>query len=199
MAGLSALELLFDAATESAIRRQWEALAGAGMSSLAAHTAASNRPHVTLVARESFDESHLRRAVSLVRVPVPVVVGGVVLFGPGPAPRPGADARRVLAREVRFGHEVRAARNALAEGTQGSTAGDDGPWVPHVTLARRLKADQHERALELVGLADDAGADVGTSPDGTGGLRGEAVALRLWDARTRLVTVLSGTDPAEGA
>ncbi|WP_260857304.1 hypothetical protein [Microbacterium sp. 1.5R] len=47
----SAAELLFGPSAEAAIRAEWDALAAAGMSSLAAHTSASNRAHLTLVAR----------------------------------------------------------------------------------------------------------------------------------------------------
>ncbi|MFB2582802.1 2'-5' RNA ligase family protein [Herbiconiux sp. P15] len=47
------LELLLDEATEARIRGEWAALAAAGLSSLAAHTAPSNRPHITLLVREA--------------------------------------------------------------------------------------------------------------------------------------------------
>ena len=50
MAALSSIDLTFDESTEAAVRGEWDALERAGFSSLGAHTATTNRPHLTLVA-----------------------------------------------------------------------------------------------------------------------------------------------------
>jgi hypothetical protein len=58
--------------------------------------------------------------------------------------------------------------------------GDDAPhtipgeWMPHVSLARRLRLDDIAKALPLVG--DE--------------LRGEVTQLRRWDAASATVTTL---------
>jgi len=44
------IELTFDEETESAVRADWRALAGAGLPSLARHSGPTNRPHLTLAA-----------------------------------------------------------------------------------------------------------------------------------------------------
>jgi len=59
------IELLLDPATEAAIPAEWNALAEAGLSSLAAHTAESNRPHVTLLARRVLARSVVPTAALL--------------------------------------------------------------------------------------------------------------------------------------
>jgi hypothetical protein len=47
------IELLFDDATEAAVRRDWTALAQAGLPSQGQHRSPTNRPHVTLCRRLS--------------------------------------------------------------------------------------------------------------------------------------------------
>jgi len=158
------IELEFDAATERAVRAEWQALADAGLSSLAAHTSPSNAPHVTLL---------VRPAVTLARVPLPaafpVTLGAVVLFGAG--------ERRVLARSVVPSAEMLALHAAVHEA---AGAGDDAPhtapgeWMPHVTLARRIKVSDLGRALPLLG-----------DP-----ILGTARGLRRWDAASATVTSL---------
>ncbi|WP_020098564.1 2'-5' RNA ligase family protein [Microbacterium sp. 11MF] len=158
------IELEFDAATERAVRAEWQALADAGLSSLAAHTSPSNAPHVTLL---------VRLAVTLARVPLPaafpVTLGAVVLFGAG--------ERRVLARSVVPSADLLALHAAVHEA---AGAGEDAPhtapgeWMPHVTLARRLKVSDLGRALPLLG-----------DP-----ILGTAHGLRRWDAASATVTSL---------
>ena len=161
------IELLLDDATESAVRAEWQRLAKAGLSSMAAHPASSNRPHVTLLVRATlpglaFDATLQRRSFA-------VVLGAPLLFGAGD--------RRVLARSVVPSHELldlHASVHSLAG------AGDDAPhtaigaWTPHITLARRMKLTDAATALSLVG----------------GELRGTARGLRRWDAAQALVTSL---------
>ena len=52
---------------------------------------------------------------------------------------------------------------------------EPGSWTPHVTLARRMRLADLDRALPLVG----------------GELACEGVALHRWHAGTRTVTVLT--------
>lgn len=165
----SSIELLFDAVAEAAIRAEWEALAALGLSSLAAHTSASNRPHLTLLARADLgavDASALADSVSF-----PVTLGAPLLFGTGD--------RRVLARSIVPTTELLALHTAVH---RASGSGADAPhtapgeWTPHVTLARRLRAADLAEALGVVGGEIDA----------------EAVAVRRWDPETATVSEVAG-------
>lgn len=173
MADLISIELLLDAEAEIAVRREWDALAEAGLSSLALHTAASNRPHITLIARTTEVSDSVADIARF--LPLDLTLGPPVLFGQGD--------RRVLARMV-------IATSALlglhTDAHEAAGPGEDAPhtqpgvWIPHVTLARRLRMDALPQALAF----------------STGDILARAVALRRWDAVTRTVTMLGGTDAA---
>ncbi|MDJ1114302.1 2'-5' RNA ligase family protein [Microbacterium dauci] len=160
------IELLLDDDTERAVRAEWDALAAAGLSSLAAHTAPSNRPHVTLLVRPELGPFAVAE-----RAAFPVVLGAPLLFGSGD--------RRVLARSVLPSAallELHAAVHGAAGPGENAPHSAPGEWMPHVTLARRLKVADLDRALPLVG----------------GDLHGRARALRRWDAASATVTDLGG-------
>ncbi|WP_347755537.1 hypothetical protein [Agrococcus sp. ProA11] len=196
--GITSIELLLDDDAEARIRAEWEALAAAGMSSMAGHEAASNRPHVTLLAR-SLPVPHPLR-VGGVSLPLPIVLGAPLLFGEGD--------RRVLARSVVPSSGLlglqRAVLTAAGNG-DGSGGPDDGPglargdwsahehglghghasgngndgqffapgrWTPHVTLARRIRLVDLPAALRLLGPEIEA----------------HGVALRRWDAASATVS-----------
>ncbi|GAB3607561.1 2'-5' RNA ligase family protein [Conyzicola nivalis] len=170
------LELLLDPGLESHIRAEWQALKEAGLSSLGAHEAPSNRPHITLVVRPSIPPVSPVDLGAVVTLPVPVTLGGLVLFGSGD--------RRVLARSVVPTEELltlHAALHALAGG-EGDNAPHTRPgeWAPHITLARRLRLDALPQALRMLD-------DVGLPPTGT-----SATTLRRWDAASATVTTLLG-------
>lgn len=167
MGEVVSIELLLDPDTEACVRADWERLAAAGHSSLAAHTAPSNRPHITLLARPSLPLDDFARAATL--LPLPVAIGAPVLF-------PHGD-RAVLARSVVLDDRLLAVYDAVRASVP---PGDDAPhtdpesWTPHVTLARRLRLASVDDALALLG------------PERAG----SAVALRRWDSSTRTVTTL---------
>ncbi|MCS5714083.1 2'-5' RNA ligase family protein [Herbiconiux sp. CPCC 205716] len=179
MATVVSVEAVFDAAAEAAVREEWAALAAAGMSSLAAHTSASNAPHLTLAVRPAeggFGPFALPEEVASL-LPLPVVLGAPMLFGAGD--------RRVLVRSVLPSAgllALHAAVHAHLAHPGGSVAvpGEDAPhtrpgeWTPHVTLARRLRLEQVPAALALLG------------PD----IPAQIVALRHWNADTATVTPL---------
>jgi 2'-5' RNA ligase len=161
------VELLFDAATEAAVRAEWAALAAAGFSSLAGHTAASNAPHLTLLVRPALAAWDADRLMT--RAPFAVTLGAPLLFGAG--------ERRVLARSVVPSPELLALH---ADVHAAAGPGDDAPhtapgaWTPHVTLARRIRVADLAAALPLV----------------DGELTGRAARLRRWDAASATVTDL---------
>lgn len=167
--GVASVELLLDEAAEARVRAEWEALAGAGLSSLARHDAASNRPHVSLLARAALP-AQLR--LEHVDLPMPLLLGPPMLLGVG--------ERRVLARAVVPSARLIALHAAVrkAAGSGASTPHfDAGRWMPHVTLARRLRLADVPTALALLGDPISA----------------HAVAMRHWEPTTATLTTLAGS------
>ncbi|WP_458040093.1 MULTISPECIES: 2'-5' RNA ligase family protein [Bacteria] len=168
MGDVVSIELLLDDETEGSVRADWERLAQAGHSSLAAHTAASNRPHITLLVRPSLPIVDFAEASAL--LPVSVTLGEPIVFAHGD--------RGVLACPIVLDEPLRAVYNAVRAAVP---PGEDAPhtdpdsWTPHVTLARRLRLASLDDARALLG------------PERVG----RAVGLRRWDSRTRTVTTLT--------
>lgn len=164
----SSIELLLDPAAEASIRAEWDALATAGLSSLAGHTSASNRPHITLVARIGLaaeDPGVFGRIASF-----PITLGAPLLFGIG--------ERRVLARSVVPTAELldlRATLHSAAGPGEDAPHTAPGEWMPHVALSRRLRVADLPAALALVG----------------GDVHGHAREVRHWDAGTGVTTTLA--------
>lgn len=179
------IELLLDADAEARVREDWRRLQAAGLSSLGAHTAPSNAPHVTLAAgpRVGSPPADLWRPL-----PLPVRFGGLLLFGEG--------ERRVLARAIVPGGELLALHARLHEGLgEVDPLTVPGAWTPHVTLARRLRVAQLPAALAVLGDAEPAAVDDDRSEARLPSARtffGQArlVAARLWDPTTRTITAL---------
>lgn len=163
---VQAVELTFDRSTEDRVLAEWAVLQDAGLPSLADHTGATNRPHVTLHVRDALAASGEGRLDELVRrLPLPVRVGGVVLFH--------ARRRWVVSRQLVVDRALLDLHDAVtsAVGGGGSPLTLPGRWVPHVTLARGVRDEQLPAVL---GLLADAPAYAGL------GLR-----LRRWDQATR--------------
>jgi 2'-5' RNA ligase len=178
------LELLLDPAGERAVRAQWERLAAAGIRSLAAHTAPSNRPHVTLtLVRDLDDDLRDRLAGIAVVLPIGIRLERTVRFG--------APGRQVLAWRVTDDGPLRELHRAIDDAISDPRADvphvapDD--WTPHITLARRVSDDEAARAEALL--------------DPPGPVR--LVALRSWDLERREVRAIGpaprGTGPTAGA
>lgn len=162
--GITSIELLLDDDAEARVRADWDALAAAGVSSMAAHTSASNRPHVTLLARSTAVPHPFRLDAAL---PLPLVLGPPLLLGDGD--------RRVLARSIVPSTALLALQAAVL---RAAGEGDEGPhfapgrWTPHVTLARRIRLVDLPVALARLGPPIEA----------------LGVALRRWDAATATVS-----------
>lgn len=169
MTAVVSIELLLDAEAEAAVRAEWAALSAAGMSSLAAHPGASNRPHITMLVRSGLPRFDAASVVA--HRSFAVVLGAPVLFGTG--------ERRVLARSV---VPTAALRDVHAAVHRAAGPGDDAAhttpdaWTPHVTLARRIRLAGLPAALALV----------------DGEITATATGLRRWDAATQTVTDLGG-------
>jgi 2'-5' RNA ligase len=161
------IELLLDPESEAAVREDWQRLADAGLSSLAAHTAPSNRPHITLLVRPMLAARGFPEAAA--RLPLRVRLGAPVLFGAGD--------RRVLARQIVPTEALLALHQGVhAAAGAGPDAAHTAPdeWTPHVTLARRMRLETLPAALGALGPEID----------------GQVVALRRSDAASATVTLL---------
>lgn len=164
---VQSVELLFDAATEEALRAQWRALAVAGLPSQHHHTAASNRPHVTVGVTSELDPA-VEPSLSAVagRLPLPCVLSGAQIF---------EHRSDILVRAVQPSESLLALHAEVAgllSGSPGLPANLlPGAWLPHVTLARRLRGAQTASALALLDWTP---------------LAGRFVAIRRWDGDARL-------------
>ncbi|GAA4193148.1 2'-5' RNA ligase family protein [Microbacterium oryzae] len=164
---ITSIELLLDASLEAAVRSEWQVLADARLSSLAAHTSASNRPHVTLLVREEVAQRTF--AAPVAHLPLPLTLEPPSVFAHGD--------RGVLVRRVVVTPEL---ADLHREVHREAGPGDDKPhtrpgeWTPHVTLARRLRLADLDAATAILGAE----------------LHGQAVGMRRWDAGTRTVTLL---------
>ncbi|KQM16055.1 hypothetical protein ASF83_09185 [Plantibacter sp. Leaf171] len=161
------VDLTFDDELDAAVRARWRALSDLGLPSLSTHQGASNRPHITLLAGETL-ELHGRPVFEpfTVRLGAPLTFprrsGAVLALGVVPTLDLLALHRRVA---------------AVVEGGFDHTR--PGAWTPHVTLSRRIVAEQTGAALEAL-------ASLGPLPDG------EVLGLRFWNGDTRTVMELVG-------
>ena len=166
---MQSVELLLDADADEAVREEWRKLDDAGLPSLARHTGASNRPHVTLLVAPEGAETRiapLREAAVL--LPLPVTLGGLVLF----PSRHGAVLARAVVVTAALLAVHRAVHDAVGRAVTALPVSIPDAWTPHVTLARRLTPAQVGAALEVLEIPV---------------LAATATQLRLWDSATRLV------------
>ena len=161
------IELLLDPDTEARVRADWQALADAGLSSLAAHTAPSNRPHITLLVRPALAE--VAFAAAAARLPVPIALAEPTVFAHGD--RGVFVWRATLTDELRELH-----REVHLAAKPGPDAAHTAPgeWTPHITLARRLRLASLPDALGVIGPP----------------LAGTGVSLRRWDSASATVSAL---------
>ncbi len=179
---VQSVELLFDDVLEHDVVQEWAKLVDAGLPSQARHTGSSNRPHITLgVARALTAEQEAAVAAAVGALPLPVRLGGLLVFGSGPF---------VLSRLVVPSEELLAVQRRVV-----SALGDaalpfahqqrPGAWTGHVTLARRLDAARLAAAVSAVA--------------GTGDLSGAVVAARRWDGDAREDWLVAGGSGRAGA
>lgn len=168
------VELLLDPATDAVVRAEWTALADAGLPSLALHTSPTNRPHVTLTAAAHIDAGADADLTDLAtRLPMPCLLGAPMVFGRGTVTlvRLAVPSAELL----EFQRSV--SETVAAQLTSGSYLHTQpGRWTPHVTLCRRLPAEQLPTALGVIAARS---------------IEGEFAALRRWDGDARVDHLLS--------
>ncbi|UGT60816.1 2'-5' RNA ligase family protein [Nocardia asteroides] len=171
---VQSVELLLDAAAESAVRAQWRALAAAGLPSQAAHTGASNRPHVTAAVAAELAPEAEAALCELEFEPFPITLGSPVVFGRG---------RFVLVRLVIPTRALLALHRRIHVAVGGAPDipenSEPDAWTPHVTLARRLPPERLGAAIELIAADGDSPATV--------------AGIRRWDGDRRREWTVRGT------
>lgn len=161
---MRSIEVLLDPESEARVRGQWQALEAAGIPSLALHTSDSNRPHLILVAGP---ELVAPEPGALGPLPASLDLGAVLLF-----PHVG---RFVLAWGVVRSpalEALHARTTRLVPGGVGTSLPES--WTPHISVSRRLRAEQLGQAIPLLGEPFTAGL----------------TGIRLWDGDARTVTDL---------
>jgi len=164
---MHSVELVLDDDADRQLRAQWAVLAGAGLPSQARHTDASNRPHITLALAGTITGDVPSRLVAAVSaLPLPVTVGGLLIFGTHRfvLARLAVPSRELLDLQARV-------TDAVDDPLDPHRTFGPGRWTPHVTLARRLSADQVAAALNALGEV--------------GPLSGRLVRARRWDMGAR--------------
>lgn len=143
---VQSVELVLDGLADAMIREQWAELADAGLPSQAHHRSPTNAPHITVAEAASVDDSVEVQLSSIpARFPLPITIGPLLVFG---------SRRFVLVRLVvpnaalLEAHAVVA--HAFAQSPGRSELLAPSRWVPHVTLAHRLTAEQLSQAIELL-------------------------------------------------
>jgi 2'-5' RNA ligase len=161
------VEMVLDDDTDRRVRAEWTRLAEAGLPSQARHTGASNRPHITLALSDTISDDVARRlAATVADLPIPVTLVGLLLFGTTRV----VLARHVIASAALLDLQSRVSAD-LADPVDPHGTFAAGRWTPHVTLARRLRADQVGDAL--------------TRLDPLPPISGELVRARCWDIATK--------------
>jgi 2'-5' RNA ligase len=165
------VELIFDPATEAALRDHWDRLADNGLpSSRRADPDPDHRPHLTLYAADRIAAAADARLPDLFGdLDLPVRIGALMIFGP----RRG---QVILVRQVIPSAELLSLQQQVANVCRADRRGQfaAGHWSPHVTLARRMGLHQLGAAVEVLG---------GSAAELTGVVR----HCRRWDGARRKV------------
>lgn len=160
------MELVVDGAADAAVRSDWAALVEAGLPSQARHTGSSNRPHVTLALAATAPGPVRQRLTAIARdLPLPVTAGSVLVFG-----RRQFVLARLAGPDAGLLHLQRRVVAALDDPVDRHGTFAAGTWTPHLTLARRLTADQVGAALGVLGPV---------------AVPGRLHRMRLWDMTER--------------
>jgi len=155
------VELLLASPLEERVRTVWRELTAAGLRSLASHQHPTNRPHVTLATADLLPPGVLP---ALAGLPIDIVLDDVVVLG------------RTVAWRVRPTAELLELHRriwAALDGRERNPLHEPGRWVPHVSLALRVKPEMQE-----------------LYPRDLGVVSGRLVRARTYDSESRTTTDL---------
>lgn len=164
---LHALELLLDDVGQDVVRRDWQALADAGLPSQLQHKGLTNWPHLTLVSAPEIHRDQEERAAELLGplLPIRARTSGLLLLG---------GRKLTVARSVDLDDRVLGAVLSLRNGVDGRR---HPGWLPHITLARRMPRERVQQAVDVLGH-DDVELVLNS--------------LRRWDPEDQTVRTLAG-------
>lgn len=130
--------LLFDARSDSAVRRLWSRLETAGVGTLQSHTHGRHHPHVSYAVLRSWDLSRVQSAMATLPDSGPFSMSfyGTLAFPRGRA----ALAPAVTVDVVRRQQQVVSA--LLATGADLHRNYRPGSWIPHVSVATGAQGAQ---------------------------------------------------------
>lgn len=136
--------LLFDRPTELVLRRLWQRLEDDGVASLATHTHGRHVPHLSLAVLRSWDLDKVRAAVEALPDAGPATVrfDAVAAFRRGILNLIPAVTTTLAARQERLVEALGATDDELHMHYV------PGTWIPHVTVAPRVRLDQTPLVLE---------------------------------------------------
>lgn len=159
------LDLTLDPASDALLRAGWTALTDAGITSEGERVSDSHRPHLTALAAAGFRPELLELAGRDLGalLPMELPVSATVVFG---------RSRLVVAHLLSPGAAVREVIERLRD-----EAGVTEPWVPHLTLSRKVTAEQLAGALHIAAETRPATITID--------------ALRHWNPETRIVAALA--------
>lgn len=205
---MQSVEMLLDPRGHAQVVSQWDALAAAGLPSQSQHQGATNAPHVTIGLAERIDgdaEAALRDLTA--RLPLEIALGPVVLF----------EGRRtvVLARLVLPSPPLLALHAEMSEALASCPGRPDhlatGRWVPHVTLAQRMKPGALAEALAVLREhasnpkhSSDRRHELNTEHEASSerapqradmSLTARVVELRRWDSEAKRAWTLPDSPP----
>jgi 2'-5' RNA ligase len=178
---LHSVEGVLDTVADTQVRREWTALADAGLPSQAGHQGTTNAPHLTLSAAGGVPDAVEARIVDALAGmrPVPARLSALLVMG---------SRRFVLARLVVPTAALLALHQAVAAAMESAP---DVPervrtdcWTPHVTIARGLAVDQVGAALAVLGTVPPLDATI--------------ESVRRWDPDAGRTWVIGGL-PTMGA
>jgi 2'-5' RNA ligase len=143
-----ALELFFDAGTESAVRTIWASLEARGLRSMVRSRQGRHRPHVTLTVADRMTTAQADKAIMPLRDAndLALKLGSVAVF-PG---RVGVLYLAVVPtlRLLRLHREIHA--QLMGAGVESGRHYLPDVWVPHCTLAEGLTPEQIPTAVAAV-------------------------------------------------
>jgi 2'-5' RNA ligase len=130
--------LLLDGRADRTLRSLWQRLEVAGVRTLQSHTHGHHLPHLTLASLLDYDLASVRAALGNrpVAQPEPVVLDALGMFRRSRCWIGLAPSAAILERQQAAVEAVRAV------GARVHRSYEPGVWVPHVTLAPRLRLEQ---------------------------------------------------------
>ncbi|WP_425953894.1 2'-5' RNA ligase family protein [Xylanimonas sp. McL0601] len=136
--------LLFDGPGERAVRALWRRLDDAGVPSLAQHTHGRHVPHLSLAVLRTWDLDDVRARVEALpdAGPTPVRFDAVAAFRRGRLCLVPAPTAELAARQERLVAALGATPEALHRHYV------PGAWLPHVSIAPRVRLSQLATAVE---------------------------------------------------